>query len=108
MALTSTLSTSRLLENLRVAPLKPDRRVDRYPQNDVEAANFVDVLRLTRLGLDGLARQKGEAQGYLLTIAAVHRVFAITARPRTDVCTVCSLVARATTKSFTSGIWTVT
>lgn len=47
-----------------------------YPKNDEEARNYVELIRLVREGLDGLASHKGESgNGYELTIAAVSLFF---------------------------------
>ena len=46
-----------------------------FPKNGKEAKDYVELLKVTREGLDQLAERKGEqANGYELTIAAVSSV----------------------------------
>lgn len=43
-----------------------------YPENDRQAADYVELLKETRLALDQLARSKNESAPYELSIAAVR------------------------------------
>ena len=52
-----------------------------YPKDDVEAKDYVELLRVVREGLDELASKKGEtANGYELSIAAVGLMTIVTRR----------------------------